>query len=168
MSIAGVVSVASALTAVVAVALSLRQTRLMSRQSLVPVVLEAFREARSPEWFEARDFIVERLVAEISPAQGVTRQPPQARAALRKVGFLFDNFGLLVAHRVVPEELVIGFFGGYLDHLWKIMEPYIRKEAELTGQGYMVFFEDLVARSRSHSIENVRETLGLRSIDTDL
>ncbi|MEU6768086.1 hypothetical protein ABZ916_36965 [Streptomyces sp. NPDC046853] len=168
MGIAGAVSLASALAAVVAVVLSLRQVRLMARQSLSPVVLEAFREARSPEWFEARDFIYERLAAEFPPDRGVSQQPPQARAALRKVGFLFDNFGLLIAHGVVPEELVIGFFGRSLqDEFWRIMAPYIRKEAELRGQGYMVFFEDLVARARLSSVTGIRETLGLRTVDDD-
>ncbi|MFJ9036634.1 hypothetical protein ACIRF8_08590 [Streptomyces sp. NPDC102406] len=162
MSVTGVVSVASALAAVVAVALSIRQARLMSRQSLLPVVLEAFREARSPEWFEARDFIYERLAAEFPPDLGVSQQPPQARAALRKVGFLFDNFGLLIAHGVVPEELVTGFFGS-LDEFWHIMEPYIRKEAELREMDYMVFFEDLVVRSQSRSAMDIRESLGLRT-----
>ncbi|MET9291048.1 hypothetical protein [Streptomyces sp. NPDC003077] len=165
MSITGVLSVASALAAVVAVVLSVRQVRLMSRQSLLPVVLEAFREARSREWFDARDFIYERLAAECSPERGVSQQPPEARVALRKVGFLFDNFGLLIAHGVVPEEVVIGFFGS-LDEIWHIMEPYVRKEAELRGMGYMVFFEDLVVRSRSRSTRDVRKALGLRTIGT--
>ncbi|QDQ09606.1 hypothetical protein [Streptomyces spectabilis] len=168
MSVAIGVSLASALTAVIAVVLSMRQVRLMARQSLLPVVLEAFREARSPEWFEARDFIYERLPAEFSPDRGVSQQPPEARGALRKVGFLFDNFGLLIAHGVVPEELVIGFFGRSLqEEFWQIMAPYIRKEAELRGQSYMIFFEDLVARAQSSSVADIREDLGLRTVDRD-
>jgi hypothetical protein len=164
MSVSVVVSVASALTALVAVALSMRQVRLMERQAMLPVVLESFREARSSEWFQARDFIYERLAAEFSPEHGVTQLPEPARSSVREVGFLFDNFGLLIAHRVASEDLVLGFFGEHIDEIWRILEPYIRKEAERRGLHYMVFFEDLVVRSRSRGSADIRHALGLRSL----
>ncbi|MFG1689017.1 hypothetical protein ACGFNP_53340 [Nonomuraea sp. NPDC049269] len=165
MDVSLLVSLASAVAAVAAVALSIRQARAVSRHALLPVVLGTFQEARSTEWFEARDFIFQRLATDHPPDGGVTGLPEPARAAVRKVGFLFDNAGLLIAHRTVPEDLVLSFFGESIPEFWRILQPYIRKEAELRGMGYMVFFEDLAARARARPAADIRRELGLRRVE---
>jgi hypothetical protein len=121
-----------AVTAVVALEITVRQVRAMSMQvramsmqTRLSVVVESFREARMPEWWEARDWIVEHLTGEYAPDQGISGLPPHARAMVRKIGFLYDNLGLLVVHQVVPEDLVIGFFGEGMEKHWSILKPYI-------------------------------------------
>ena len=53
--VAAAISIASVLIAVVALVYSARQVQLMRRQNLLPAALDFFREARTPEWFVARD-----------------------------------------------------------------------------------------------------------------
>ncbi|GAA2207441.1 hypothetical protein GCM10009850_028990 [Nonomuraea monospora] len=158
-------SIAGALAAVAAVVISIRQARASARQALMPVVLGTFQEARSPEWFEARDYIFERLAAEHSPERGISGLPEPARTAVRKVGFLFDNAGLLIVHKAVPEELILSFFGESLPKFWQIMEPFVRRESEIRQVKTMVFFEHLVARSRMRPAGDLRRRLGLLSAD---
>jgi hypothetical protein len=145
-----------------ALALSLGQLRVMHRQTVLPVVLDAFREARTQGWYTDRDWVLRNLAAEHGPDSGVSRLPEPARGRVRRVGFFFDNIGVFVAHRVVDQDLVIGFFGIGLVEVWDVLEPYIRREAELRGAGYMVYFENLVSLHRSRGPAEVYRRLGLR------
>jgi len=151
-----------AVTAVVALGITFRQVRAMSGQTQLSVVVESFREARMPEWWEARDWIFEHLTGECEPDHGISGLPPRARAMVRKIGFLYDNLGLLVVHKVVPEELVIGFFGEGMDKHWKILEPYIDAESKITGVDYMVYFRELARRSLLHPAAEIQRKLGVR------
>ena len=88
----------------VAVAFSSRQVRLARLQNLSPVVLDAFREARTAEWFKARDWIMTNLPSsDILSRKGVSGQPDDARWNMRRVGFFYDNLGVFVAHGIVPK-----------------------------------------------------------------
>ncbi|MFD1537298.1 DUF4760 domain-containing protein [Nonomuraea guangzhouensis] len=167
MDVSLAVSIASAVAALTAVAISIWQARAMTRQALQPVVLGTFQEARDPEWFAARDYIFEHLTADHSPERGISGLPEPARAAIRKVGFLFDNAGLLIVHGAVPEKLVLSFFGESIPVFWRILEPFIRKEAELRQMGIMVFFEHLVTRAQAHPAADIRRELGLRRVEAD-
>ena len=161
------ISVVIALGAlVVSTLVAIQQVRQMSRQNLLPVVLDAFREARTAEWFQARDWILDHL-AEHSPDAGVSRLPQPARGMVRSVGFFYDNLGVFVAYKVVTEDLVIGFFGVGLNELWTVLEPYILRERQIRRMGYMVFYEDLVSRFRARGPANVYEVLGLHKLTTD-
>lgn len=157
-------SAASALTAVLALVLSVRQVRLMSRQNLLPVALDFFREARTAEWFVARDWIIEHLAAECPPDRGVSGLPEPARRHVRKVGFFYDNLGVFVAYGVVEEDLVLGFFGVGLNEVWIVLQPYIRQEEEIRRMQYMIFFHDLVRRFRDQSAADIYRRRGLRRL----
>jgi hypothetical protein len=156
-----------AVTAVVALGITVRQVRAMSMQTRLSVVVESFREARMPEWWQARDWIVEHLTGEYAPDQGISGLPPHARAMVRKIGFLYDNLGLLVVHKVVPEDLVIGFFGEGMEKHWSILKPYIDAESKITRVDYMVYFRDLVRRSHVHPAAETQRKLGVRWLDTE-
>jgi hypothetical protein len=149
----------------VAVAFSSRQVRLARLQNLSPVVLDAFREARSAEWFEARDWIITNLPSpDIAPQKGVSGQSDDTRWNMRRVGFFYDNLGVFVAHGIVSEDLVIGFFGVGLTEVWQRMEPYIRAEARSRDMRYMCYFEDLVVRTRQRTPSAVYGHLKLRQV----
>jgi hypothetical protein len=152
---------------VVSTLVAIQQVRQMSRQNLLPVVLDAFREARTAEWFHARDWILDHLADEHSPDSGVSRLPQPARGMVRSVGFFYDNLGVFVAYKVVTEDLVIGFFGVGLNELWTVLEPYILRERQIRRMGYMVFYEDLVSRFRAREPANVYRALGLHKLTTD-
>jgi hypothetical protein len=98
------IAVASVLVALI---FSSRQVRLAGLQNLSPVILDAFSEARSAEWFQARDWIMANLPSQaISPEKGVSGQTDDdARWNMRRVGFFYDNLGVFVAHGIVSEDL---------------------------------------------------------------
>jgi hypothetical protein len=69
----------------VAVAFSSRQVRLARLQNLSPVVLDAFRAARTAEWFEARDWVITNLPSpDMPPGKGVSGQPDATRWNMRQ------------------------------------------------------------------------------------
>lgn len=65
--LATAISAASVLIAVLALTYSVQQVHLMQRQNLLPIALDFFREARTPEWFVARDWVLKYLAAECLP-----------------------------------------------------------------------------------------------------
>jgi hypothetical protein len=163
--VAAAISIASVLIAVVALVYSARQVQLMRRQNLLPVALDFFREARTPEWFVARDWIIKHLAAEYSPDLGVSGLPEPAREHVRKVGFFYDNLGVFVAYRVVEENLVLDFFGVGMNEVWAIVEPFIRREEQIRKMHYMAFFNDLVVRFRQRSQVGIYRQRGLRRVN---
>jgi hypothetical protein len=152
------------LIAVVALVYSARQIQLMRRQNLLPVALDFFREARTPEWFVARDWIIKHLAAECSPELGVSGLPEPARDHVRKVGFFYDNLGVFVAYRVVEQNLVLDFFGVGMNEVWTIVEPFIRREEQIREMHYMAFFNDLVVRFGQRSQGGIYRQRGLRRV----
>jgi hypothetical protein len=112
-------------------AVSVQQVHLMRRQNLLPVALDFFREARTPEWFFVRDWVIKHLAAECSPDLGVSGLPEPAREHVRKLGFFYDNLGVFAAYRVVEEDLVLGFFGVGMNEVWAIVYPYSHREEEI-------------------------------------
>jgi hypothetical protein len=165
MDAAVLVSATSAVVAVIALLLSVRQIGLMRRQSLSPVVLDAFREARTEEWFEAFDWIRTDLAQAHSPELGVSGLPEVARRRVRKVGFFYDNLGVLVAAGVVPEDLVLGFFGPGMKASWDSVKPYFDVEGRVRGLRYLVFYEHLVCLHNDKTVAERYESLGLRRLD---
>jgi hypothetical protein len=159
------ISAASAGAAAVALLLSLRQIGLLRRQNLAPVVLDAFREARTAEWFDAFDWIRADLAREHSPELGVSRLPEEARRRVRKVGFFYDNLGVLVLSRVVPEDLVLGFFGPGMKRCWDVMRPYFDVEGEIRGIRYLVFYEHLVCLYNDRDVADRYRAIKLRRLD---
>ena len=155
----------SAAVATLALLLSLRQIGLLRRQNLSPVVLDAFREARTAEWFEAFDWIRSDLAREHSPELGVSGLPVVAGRRVRKVGFFYDNLGVLVAAKVVPEDLVLGFFGPGMKVCWDVMQPYFETEGRINGIRYLVFYEHLVCLYNDRDVAQRYRVMGLRRLD---
>jgi hypothetical protein len=139
---------------------------LMQRQNLLPIALDFFREARTPEWFVARDWVLKHLAAECLPDFGVSSLPEPAREHVRKLGFFYHNLGVFVAYRVVEEDLALGFFGPGMNEVWAIVDPYIRREEEFRQMQYMAFFKDLVVRFREHSPADIYRKKGLRRVSS--
>ena len=160
------VSIASAVIAfgalVVSTLVSVQQVRQMRRQNLLPVVNEAFTEARTQKWFEDRDWILHHLPGGRHADTGVSGLPRDDQGKARYVGFFYDHLGVVVHYKIVKEDLVIGSFGEGLNEVWKVLEPYICRERQIRGTDYMGFFEDLVCRFRSGD----RKTPRLRKLNS--
>lgn len=165
MDSSAVIGAVGAAVAALALLLSLRQIGLLRRQNLSPVVLDAFREARTAEWFDAFDWIRSDLIREHPPELGVSGLPEIAGRRVRKVGFFYDNLGVLVVAGVVPEELVLGFFGPGMKVCWDAMQPYFETEGRINGIRYLVFYEHLVCLFNDHDVAERHRVIGLRQLD---
>jgi hypothetical protein len=164
MDAAVLVSAITAVVAAIALLLSVRQIALLRRQNLSPVVLDAFREARTNDWFESFDWIRTELNQKHSPELGVSGLPETARSHVRKVGFFYDNLGVLVAAGVVPEDLVLGFFGPGMKLGWDLIKPYFDVEGKNRGIRYLVYYEHLVCLHMDKPVEQRYELTGLRRV----
>jgi hypothetical protein len=109
--------------------------------------------------------VLRQLGTECSPEAGVSGLPERARARVQKVGFFYDNLGVLVAYGVIPEGLAIGGFGVGMREAWEVLRPYLRREAVIRNLDYMVYFEDLVCRLAETTPEQVYRDLRLRRMD---
>jgi hypothetical protein len=158
------ISFSSALIAIAALVLSVRQMR---RQNLLPVALDIFRESRDSEWFKARDWVLARLAAEHGPDQGVSGLPEPASARVRRVLFYYDNLGVFVAFKVIGQDLAVAFHGVGLTEAWAVLEPFIRREREIRAMRYAVFYEDLVYRSQARPPNQVYRKLNLHTLPPD-
>ena len=165
MDVAALTGAIGAIVAATALLLSLRQIRLLTRQNLSPVVLEAFREARTDEWFDAFDWIRTDLAREFSPELGVSGLPIVARRRIRKVGFFYDNLGVLVVAGVVPEDLVLGFFGPGMQKCWDVIKPYFDAEGAVRGIRYLVFYEHLVCINAERDVGERYRSIKLRRLE---
>jgi hypothetical protein len=157
------VSIASTVIAlcalVVSILVSIQQVRQMRRQNLSPVVLGAFKEARTLKWLQARDWILNHLKEEHPADWGVSGLGPAAKGKVRYVGYFYDHLGVLVRQGIVNEDLVIKPFGHGLCEVWNRLEPYISREREREPD-YMESFQYLACLYESrHPAHPAKKTL---------
>lgn len=154
-----------ALTALgVSVFLTRRQIRLATGGNHLPVVLNAFRETRSKEFFEAHEFVLSSLRAEHHPELGFRQLPEPAKTYVRTVGLFYDDLGKLVAHDVISERLVIGSYGTAITRAWVALGPYVYRERERNRSNFWVYLEDLAARIDALPSRLIHAELGLRRL----
>ncbi|MEV0675296.1 hypothetical protein AB0I60_02105 [Actinosynnema sp. NPDC050436] len=148
---------------VVSMRLTVRQLRLTSGGNHRPVVLDAFRETRSPAWFEAQEYVLTELARDHEPSGGHRGLPEPARARASTIGLFLDDLGKLVAHGMVDQDLVIGAYGTNIMRLWDALAPYVYAERAAHGLHFWIYFEDLAARTAATPPEVVYAALRLQS-----
>jgi hypothetical protein len=158
------ITLAISLTAlVVSVLMTLRQIRLASGGIHLPVVLEAFKESRNPEWFAAQEYILNQLAEEHAPACGWRGLPMTSRTHVNTIGLFYDDLGKLVAHGMIDERIVIGSYGTMITLVWDALAPYVYAEREAHGLYFWIYFEDLAVRVAATHPKTVYAKLRLRS-----
>jgi hypothetical protein len=140
-------SFAALIISIFALYLTIRQIRLASGANHLPVVLDAFNASRSPQWFEAQEYILNKLPREHAAGCGWRDLPQQARDHVNTIGLFYDDLGKLVAHRMIRQNLVIGSYGEMIVHLWDVLAPYVYQERRAHMPHFWVYFEDLAART---------------------
>jgi hypothetical protein len=157
-------ALAISLTAlVISILLTLRQIRVASGGVHLPVVLQAFNHSRSPEWFEAQEYVLTSLAHEHQADHGWRGLPDQARTHANTIGLFYDDLGKLVAHGMVDQRLVIGSYGTNIVGLWDALAPYVYTERRKHALHFWIYFEDLAARTASTHPETVYADLRLQS-----
>ncbi|MFF5234701.1 hypothetical protein [Dactylosporangium sp. NPDC000521] len=142
--------------------LTRRQIQVASDANLVPVVINAFQETRSPAWFEAQEYILSRLAEEHAADLGHRGLPLPARTHANTIGLFYDDLGKLVVHGVIDQRLVIGAYGTTIVRLWDVLAPYIYAERQTHGLHFWVYFEDLATRTADMHPDVVYATMRRR------
>jgi hypothetical protein len=146
----------------ISVGMAIRQHRTTMDGYVLPVVLNAFKDTRSTDFFEAQEYIVHRLGGDHDTDRGVRGLPEDVRDQIRTVGLFYDDLAKLVAHGVISEQFVIGSYGANIVGVWEALEPFVYEERNLRTSRFFIYFEDLAARVRRRPPAKVHAELGLR------
>ncbi|MEU4562734.1 hypothetical protein AB0F72_30520 [Actinoplanes sp. NPDC023936] len=149
----------SVVSLIVSGTLALRQTRTTMDGYALPVVLQVFSRFRTQEFFDAQQFIFDKLPRQ--PVQPYTDLPLEVRSQLRMVGGLYDDLGKLVAHGIVKEELIIGSNGSQARRIWEAIEPFVRAERDKRNSNLWIYLEDLAYRTTRKPPATIHEKLKL-------
>lgn len=116
------------------------------------------KEMTSARWVEAVTKVFDMLITndEASRARRYVRAnnlpspgqaSPEVYEQMWKVWVSFDNLGVMIAFRMLPEHLPLEMFYSTVIECWEKLEPHIMYERRKRTQRYQVFFEDLYHRS---------------------
>ena len=121
------------------------QLKEMAAARSLEALSRVFDTVTTEEMSEARRYVLNQEL----PPPG--EAPPEAYRKMHKVWVSFDNLGLLVDHRMLPEEIALDMFYDTVVECWQKLEPHIQHERDTRGTKYQKFFEDLYHRSVEHS-----------------
>lgn len=142
--------------------LAIRQNRTAAAGYALPVVLEIFDQFRTQEFFDARQYVFDRLNKDFDPPVAYSDLPEQARAKVRIVAGRYDDLGKLVAHGIVGEELIIGSNGTSIRRVWESVAPFVLDERRKAGTQTWRYLEDLACRANRTPPSAIYARLGLR------
>jgi len=142
---------------------------LMKRATELPIFIDLFKEFRSNEFKEYLRYIYNELDKKCDPTKGFMGLPKNAKKQVTSVSQFFETLGQLVAHNIIDEDLVIGYMGGSILNVWKVLEKYIYQERKIRkemgiGEEYQEFFEDLVVRIKEKPPAEIIKRLKLKKI----
>ncbi|WP_159074185.1 DUF4760 domain-containing protein [Streptomyces dioscori] len=141
-----------------------RQLKLANDSNVLPVIIDAFKETRTPEFFRSMEYIRDELRDNHPTEEGYRNLPEEIKDHIRRVGLFYDDIGKLVAHNVVDEELVLGAYGRAILRTWDKLAPFVYSERERHRNLTMFYFEDLAWRAKNTTMQDVHRTVGLRRL----
>jgi hypothetical protein len=148
-------NIASLVAALFAVALStrlaLRQSAIMRHANEVPLLMETFKEYRSPLYQRHEHYVATVLAQDNASDLGITGLPEEARIASTSIITFFNIMGAVLIFDMTDEAVVVPLLGYRANRAWVTLEPYIRSERQRRGDDtFAAYFEDLVCRFRDH------------------
>jgi hypothetical protein len=139
-----------------------RQAQLMRHANIFPILIDFFREFRSPE-FRIHQLYVRTRLADELPQNGIYGLPEPALGHVVPVLHYFDNLGALVTHGVVETKLALSILGESVERNWRLLAPFLHKEREIRkNDEYGIFFEHLAALAKATPGRQARSKLHLR------
>ena len=158
--------VASFLALGVSIWTALRQVRIMRHSNQVPLLVETFKEYRSPLYQRYEHYVVNNLAKDHSPELGFAGLPEEARTAATSLVTFFNVLGSFLIFGMADESVIVPLFAYRASQAWDALEPYIRRERQARGNYYFAsHFEDLVCRTRDHPAADFG--LRLRRVHSD-
>ena len=125
-----------------------------------PVLIDLFREHRSPQLAEARQFVFSEL-PNYDLSRGLDGLPEDRKAYVRDLAWFYDNLGTLVAHGVIDIAPVSGYLGQSVLVYWERMQALIHAERKKRQDSHdperwQIYFENLYYLIREQSPEEIR------------
>lgn len=167
------IAIAGPVAAVAAVVIAfwqVRRTILATDQSnALPVVTNLFNEFRSADFQSHIDVVLTTAPDESAwpdrstwpagaknPGFGghLSADVDQWRWSALQVTYFFEYLGILIAHRLIPEEVVVDATANSVARTWSVLEPFIRAERQrreeatkgtAVSSGFVRHYEHLVA-----------------------
>ena len=173
----GAASSAIAVVAVAVAAWHVRTTaKAAGRSNALPVASAAFNEFRSREFQSHLHKVWHEAPAGV-PEGGFESLAEDWRASAYRVAYFFEYLGILVAHGLVPADLVVDFSANLLVRSWLALEPFIAEERRHRramcapagiSPGFVRHFEHLVSLAfdaDGRPVDSrIHERLGLRKM----
>jgi hypothetical protein len=157
--------VASLVALITSSVIAVRQSMIMRHANEVPVLMDAFKEYRSPVHGRHEDYVVNRLASENSPANGISGLPEEARAAAGSIITFFNVLGALLVNNMTDEKVIVPFYAYRIKQAWGVLEPFILRERINRGDDmFASYFEDLVCRARDLRPPQAKRRLRMRSM----
>jgi hypothetical protein len=143
--------------------LALRQSKLMQHANLSLILTNLFEQFRAAEFKLHMAYLEEELWKAQPPTMSRLRNLPQeARTHATTVAGFFNAVGVLVAHHVIDEELVVSYMGRSVRLAWGRLEPYIRNERQhINDPIWNGYFEHLAFLTMQNSPEKLDARLRL-------
>lgn len=108
--------------------------------------LEAFSKIvdilTSEEMSKARRYLMKNTLP--TPGKKIS---PKIYEQMHRVWVAFDNLGIMVAYKMLPERLALEMFYSSVIVCWEILKPHILHERESRKARYQIYFENLYERS---------------------
>jgi hypothetical protein len=152
-----IISIVAAATSII---LGWRALTLARHSNTMPVLIDLFREHRSPQLADARQFVYFEL-ANYDLSLGLDALPDDKRNLVSHMAWFYDNLGALVAHGVIDIAPVSGYLGQSVLVYWERLQPLIEAEREKRRGSYdpdrwQIYFENLYHVIRGLSPEKAR------------
>jgi hypothetical protein len=156
------------IASVASVVFAARQATNARKANMLSVAVNAFKEFRTPEFREHREYIMNRLSSDDSiPYQQL---PADARRHVMPISHYCETIGILVSFGLVDEELVVATYGETIGTMWLRLAPFVRKERMLRRTHFFGYFEDLatrIARRSPFEIQRRRQLQSMTAADED-
>jgi len=128
------------------------QVKFAEINAKLPTTLELLKEFRSENFLKYRDYIKYELENDFPiDDNDYSTLSSNALFSARIISHFLDNLGLFVNENLVDKHIVSKFIGGEIEILYKILEPYIKKERAKGNLDYQKNFEELYFVCNSYS-----------------
>ena len=117
----------SIIAAATSISLGWRALTLARHSNTMPVLIDLFREHRSRQLADAREFVYFDL-ANYDLSLGLDALPEDKQNLVRSLAWFYDNLGALVAHGVIDIAPVSGYLGQSVLAYWERLQPLIEAE----------------------------------------
>ena len=122
------------------------------KANYLPILVTLFQELRSKQFKDSQNYVIHNLGKDCNPKDGYWQLNEKSRDHVIKVSFFMDLIGLLVAWKIIDQDIIISFMGNTILTVWNKLYPFLEGEKENRrnrGEGdvpYQEYFEDLVWR----------------------